>query len=395
MFDSIDEALSALTAGRPIIVVDSEDRENEGDLLAVTEFMQPDVLNFMIKEARGLVCAPVSRAIAEKFSLLPMTVTNDDPHGTAFTASIDHVMSTTGISVAERYDTVRALLGDGAEKTFNSPGHIFPLIAKDDGVLERQGHTEACVDLARLCGATQTGVICEIIKEDGTMARRDDLVDFKHKHDLKMITIDALVHYRKVTEPLVTREAVVDMPTKYGHFKLYGFQELYSDKEHVVYMKPYTGIPDVRIHSECLTGDVFHSERCDCGIQLEQALHHIETHGGLVIYLRQEGRGIGLINKLKAYEKIEQGMDTVEANLALGFESDMRDYAVAASILRDLDILSVNIITNNPRKISGLKAYGIDVRVRVPHQFVSNVNNRNYLTTKKEKLGHLLEEKLI
>lgn len=394
MFDSIEEALLDLKAGKPIIVVDSEDRENEGDLIAVTEFMPPEVLNMMITEARGLVCAPVSPELADKFGLAPMTVCNNDPHGTAFTASIDHVNSTTGISVNERYDTVRAFL-DEDTACFNSPGHIFPLIARGGGVLERQGHTEACIDLARLTGAEPTGVICEIIKADGTMARRDDLIEFKEQHDLKLITIEALIQYRKAHEPLVERAAVVDMPTSYGHFTVYGYQELYSDKEHVVYMKPYEGIPDIRLHSECLTGDVFHSKRCDCGEQLENGLRHIDEHGGLLIYLRQEGRGIGLINKLKAYEKIEQGLDTVEANEALGFDADLRDYGVAAAILRDLDIPSVNLITNNPRKIDGLKKYGIDVRLRIPHQFSSNPDNSHYLSTKKDKLGHLLEENLI
>ncbi|GGB02669.1 GTP cyclohydrolase II [Macrococcus hajekii] len=394
MFDRIEDALINLRMGKPVIVVDSEDRENEGDLVAVTEFMKPEVLNMMITEARGLVCAPVSEEIAAKFNLAPMTIQNNDPHGTAFTASIDHVTSTTGISVNERYDTVRALLGPDTA-CFNSPGHIFPLIARDGGVLIRQGHTEACVDLATLCGAQATGVICEIIKEDGTMARRDDLVLFKQQHDLKMITIEALVHYRKKHEALVGRAAVVDMPTLFGHFTVYGYEEIYSDKEHVVYMKPFEGIPDVRLHSECLTGDVFHSKRCDCGVQLENGLRHIEEQGGLLIYLRQEGRGIGLINKLKAYEKIEQGLDTVEANAALGFEADLRDYGVAASILKDLEIPSVNLITNNPRKIKGLERYGIDVRQRIPHQFLSNPANSQYLATKKDKLGHLLEEKLI
>lgn len=394
MFDSIEDALVDLKNGKPVIVVDSEDRENEGDLVAVTEFIDDQLINFMIKEARGLVCAPVSKKLAEKFNLTAMTTVNKDPHGTAFTVSIDHVDSTTGISAAERLNTVKALLGSNSA-VFNSPGHIFPLTAQEGGVLVRQGHTEACVDLAKLTGAAETGVICEIIKEDGTMARRDDLAVFKKQHNLKMITIEALAHYRKSSEPLVTREAVVDMPTKYGHFTAYGFKEIYADKEHIVYMKPWTGIPDIRIHSECLTGDVFHSERCDCGTQLEQAMKHIAAHGGLLIYLRQEGRGIGLINKLKAYEHIEQGLDTVEANHALGFPSDLREYDVAAAILRDLEITSVNLITNNPLKIDGLSSYGIDVRVRIPHQFSSNANNRDYLNIKKEKMGHLLEESLI
>lgn len=396
MFDAIASAIEDLKQGKPIIVVDDESRENEGDLIAITDFMSEDTINFMIKHARGLVCAPISPALNRKLNLLPMTQHNQDPNQTAFTVSIDHVSTTTGISAFERFCTVKALTNpDVSIHDFNQPGHIFPLIAKQNGVLERVGHTEACVDLAKLCGASETGVICEIIKDDGTMARRDDLVDYKKEHDLKMITIADLVEYIKTVKPLVTREAKVNMPTAFGDFTMYGYSEIYSDKEHVVYVKDYEGVPDIRLHSECLTGDVFHSKRCDCGVQLERGMQHIAEHGGILIYLRQEGRGIGLINKLKAYEKIEQGMDTVEANHALGFDSDMRDYAVAASILKDLGVTHVNLMSNNPRKISGLMKYGITVDARIPHQFQSNAVNRSYLSTKKEKLGHLLEEKLI
>lgn len=396
MFDAIESALEDLKAGKPIIVVDNEDRENEGDLVAITDFMTEDTINFMITHARGLVCAPISAALNERLNLQPMTYNNQDPNKTAFTISIDHVSTTTGISAFERYCTVKALTDPNVTLIdFNQPGHVFPLIAKPNGVLERVGHTEACVDLAKLCGATETGVICEIIKDDGTMARRDDLAIYKEEHRLKMITIADLVEYIKREKPLVTREAKVNMPTEFGEFTMYGFSEIYSDKEHVAYVKDYSGVPDIRIHSECLTGDVFHSKRCDCGIQLEKGMQHIEENGGILIYLRQEGRGIGLINKLKAYEKIEQGLDTVEANHALGFDSDMRDYAVAASILKDLGIGKVNLMSNNPRKINGLKQYGIEVETRIPHQFQSNALNKHYLETKKEKLGHLLEEKLI
>lgn len=396
MFDCIPSALEDLKNGKPIIVVDNEDRENEGDLIAITDFMREDTINFMIKHARGLVCAPISTELNKKINLMPMTHRNEDPNQTAFTVSIDHVSTTTGISAFERYCTVKALANPDVKiSDFHQPGHIFPLIAKPGGVLERVGHTEACIDLAKLCGASETGVICEIIKEDGTMARRDDLAEFKQVHDLKMITIADLVDYIKTVKPLVMREAKVNMPTAFGDFTIYGFSEIYSDKEHVVYMKDYTGVPDIRLHSECLTGDVFHSKRCDCGVQLEKGMQHIAEHGGILIYLRQEGRGIGLINKLKAYEKIEQGMDTVEANHALGFDSDMRDYAVAASILKDLGVTRVNLMSNNPRKINGLRKYGIEVEERIPHQFQSNAQNRGYLATKKQKLGHLLEEKLI
>ncbi|WP_414046014.1 3,4-dihydroxy-2-butanone-4-phosphate synthase [Macrococcus equi] len=396
MFDDIESALEDLKAGKPIIVVDNEDRENEGDLIAITDYMTEDTVNFMIKHARGLVCAPISVELNKKLNLLPMTHHNQDPNQTAFTVSIDHVSTTTGISAYERYCTVKALTNpDVSINDFNQPGHIFPLIAKPNGVLERLGHTEACVDLAKLCGATETGVICEIIKEDGTMARRDDLAVYKQEHHLKMITIADLVDYIKTVKPLVKREAKVNMPTDFGDFTMYGYSEIYGDKEHVVYIKDYEGVPDIRLHSECLTGDVFHSKRCDCGVQLERGMEHINKYGGILIYLRQEGRGIGLINKLKAYEKIEQGMDTVEANHALGFESDMREYAVAASILKDLGVKRVNLMSNNPRKMLGLSKYGIEVETRIPHQFQSNEINQHYLSTKKEKLGHLLEENLI
>ncbi|WP_414042646.1 3,4-dihydroxy-2-butanone-4-phosphate synthase [Macrococcus sp. EM39E] len=396
MFDDIESAVADLKLGQPIIVVDNEDRENEGDLIAITDYITEETINFMIKHARGLVCAPISTELNKKLNLSPMTHNNQDPNQTAFTISIDHVTTTTGISAFERFCTVKALANsDVTINDFNQPGHVFPLIAKPHGVLERVGHTEACVDLAKLCGASETGVICEIIKEDGTMARRDDLAIYKKEHNLKMITIADLVDYLKTEKPLVMREAKVDMPTAFGNFTMYGFSEIYSDKEHVAYVKAYEGVPDIRLHSECLTGDVFHSKRCDCGVQLEKGMQHIAEHGGILIYLRQEGRGIGLINKLKAYEKIEQGMDTVEANLSLGFESDMRDYAVAASILKNLGVTHVNLMSNNPSKINGLKKYGVEVDVRIPHQFQSNAVNKQYLITKKEKLGHLLEEKLI
>lgn len=396
MFDSIEEALQDLKLGKPIIVVDDEDRENEGDLIAITDFMSEETINFMITHARGLVCAPISHALNDTLGLLPMTMNNQDPNKTAFTISIDHKDTTTGISAKERFMTVKALADNNVTLAqFNQPGHIFPLIAQQGGVLKRKGHTEACVDLAKLSGASETGVICEIIKDDGTMARRDDLVIYKENHDLKMITIDAIIDYIKSTKPLVTREAKVHMPTDFGTFQMYGYKEIYSDKEHVAYVKHYKGIPHIRIHSECLTGDVFHSKRCDCGKQLEEAMQHIDKHGGILLYLRQEGRGIGLINKLKAYEKIEAGMDTVEANHALGFGSDLRDYAVAASMLRDLGVHKVELLTNNPRKIDGLKRYGIEVIERIPHQFQSVDENKDYLETKKQKLGHLLKENLI
>ncbi|VWX35480.1 fused 3,4-dihydroxy-2-butanone 4-phosphate synthase and GTP cyclohydrolase II [Exiguobacterium oxidotolerans] len=386
-FDSIEEAVDDLKRGRPIIVCDDENRENEGDLVLLAEHATPEMINFMITYGKGLVCVPVSPTIATRLELRPMTDVNTDPHGTAFTISIDHEDAKTGISAAERAMTIQRMLTDGP-KQFKRPGHIFPLIANEGGVRVRRGHTEAGIDLARLAGSAEAAVICEIILEDGTMARVDDLVTYKAEHDLKMITIDALVRY---LERPVRREAEVLLPTTHGAFRMLGYTTP-DAKEHVTVLsgEAEDGML-VRVHSECLTGDVFGSKRCDCGPQLDAALDRIEQEGGAVLYLRQEGRGIGLMAKLKAYELQEQGLDTVEANHALGFAADLRDYAVAAAMLQDLGVTKIRLMTNNPDKQQALETYGITVLERVPHEVPASLENHQYLKTKQTKLGHLLD----
>lgn len=386
-FDLIEDAIEDLKNGRPIIVCDDEDRENEGDLVMLAEHATPENINFMITYGKGLVCVPVSPRIAQRLDLAPMTANNTDPHGTAFTLSIDHEEAKTGISAEERSLTIQRMLTDGPER-FKRPGHIFPLIAKEGGVRERRGHTEAGVDLARLAGSEEIAVICEIIKDDGTMARVDDLLLYKEEHDLKLITIEALVAY--LERPL-TREAEVLLPTTFGAFRMIGYTTQ-DDKEHVAVLsgEAHDGML-VRLHSECLTGDVFGSKRCDCGPQLDAALERIEREGGAVLYLRQEGRGIGLMAKLKAYELQEQGLDTVEANHALGYPTDMRDYTVAANMLRDLGVTKIRLMTNNPDKQRVLEQEGIEIIERVPHQVPAEPENQRYLKTKQSKLGHWLD----
>jgi 3,4-dihydroxy 2-butanone 4-phosphate synthase / GTP cyclohydrolase II len=397
-FDPIEDAIYDLMRGKVIIVVDDEDRENEGDLIALADKATPEVINFMIKEARGLLCAPITQQRAEALDLPPMVSHNTDYHGTAFTVSVDHISTSTGISAPERSLSVKALIDPAAKPgDFRRPGHIFPLIAKKGGVLRRAGHTEAAVDLARMCGSTPAAVICEIIKEDGTMARLPDLELFAEQHSLKLITIKDLIHYRNEKEKLVKREVEVRLPTDYGTFQAIAYTNEVDNKEHVAFVK---GKIDgshpvlVRVHSECLTGDVFHSHRCDCGPQLEAALKQIDEAGsGVLLYMRQEGRGIGLINKLRAYSLQEQGLDTVDANIKLGFAPDLRDYGIGAQILKDIGIRDIRLLTNNPRKIKGLEGYGLNVVERVPIQMIENEDNTGYLHTKKAKLGHLLSFK--